>query len=137
MQSANTSVNIYDILATKMQGILPEKVFLLLQMPHCCRTWQSCFRSPCICWLPPVWGTCFGLSHCLACMREILVFLCDRRVSALLQVVCSGHSLGAALASICAVWASVQYPNADVLSVTIGQARCSLSSHPAASPPWA
>ena len=37
------------------------------------------------------------------------------------QVICSGHSLGAALASLCSVWASVQYPSADVLSVTIGQ----------------
>ena len=46
----------------------------------------------------------------------------------LLQVVCSGHSLGAALASLCAVWASVQYPNADVLSVTIGQASLRISS---------
>ena len=50
---------------------------------------------------------------------------CRAELGMLLQVVCSGHSLGAALASICAVWASVQYPNADVLSVTIGQASLS------------
>lgn len=41
--------------------------------------------------------------------------------SKFVQVICSGHSLGAALASLCSVWASVQYPNADVQSVTIGQ----------------
>lgn len=61
LQAANTSVNIFDILAIKMNGVPPEKV------------------------------------------------------------ICTGHSLGAALASLCSVWASVQYPSADILSVTIGQ----------------
>ena len=32
----------------------------------------------------------------------------------------SGHSLGAGVASICAVWASLTYPTADVRLVTFG-----------------
>ena len=36
-------------------------------------------------------------------------------------MLCAGHSLGAALAGLCGVWASNQYPSADVLTVVIGQ----------------
>ena len=44
------------------------------------------------------------------------------------QVLCAGHSLGAALAGLCGVWASNQYPSADVLTVVIGQV--SFWNHP-------
>ena len=37
------------------------------------------------------------------------------------QVVCAGHSLGAAVASICGLWAAAHYPAADILTVTLGQ----------------
>ncbi|EIE24481.1 alpha/beta-hydrolase [Coccomyxa subellipsoidea C-169] len=36
------------------------------------------------------------------------------------KVICTGHSLGAALASLCGVWASLQWLDADVRVVTFG-----------------
>ncbi len=36
------------------------------------------------------------------------------------KVICTGHSLGAALASICGLWSSLQWLDADVRVVTFG-----------------
>lgn len=36
------------------------------------------------------------------------------------KVICTGHSLGAALATLCGVWSSLQWLDADVRVVTFG-----------------
>lgn len=36
------------------------------------------------------------------------------------KVLCSGHSLGAGLATLCGVWAALQWPATDVRVVTMG-----------------
>jgi hypothetical protein len=38
----------------------------------------------------------------------------------MLQVVCTGHSLGAALATLCGTWAATTYPTADVRVANFG-----------------
>jgi predicted lipase len=39
------------------------------------------------------------------------------------RVLCCGHSLGGALATLAATWASFEYPEADVRCVTLGSPR--------------
>jgi predicted lipase len=39
------------------------------------------------------------------------------------RVICCGHSLGGALATLAAAWASCQYPDADVRCITLGSPR--------------
>jgi hypothetical protein len=39
------------------------------------------------------------------------------------RVLCCGHSLGGALATLGAVWASFQFPNADIRCITLGSPR--------------
>lgn len=109
MQAANSSVNIFDILETKMDGVLPEKVSALRQNTTlgCKDSWAQKQCTGCLSWR--------GVGVFVQSWLEVEV--------PVRQVVCAGHSLGAALASICSVWASVQYPSADVLSATIGQVR--------------
>lgn len=39
------------------------------------------------------------------------------------RVLCCGHSLGGALATLASAWASYEYPDADVRCVTLGSPR--------------
>ena len=50
--------------------------------------------------------------------RSVLMGLSNGRPPT--KVVCTGHSLGAGVASICGLWASLQWVEADVRVVTFG-----------------
>ena len=48
------------------------------------------------------------------------------------RVICTGHSLGGALATLCAPWCAVEYPKADVRCITFGSPRVGAHNRPSA-----
>ena len=48
------------------------------------------------------------------------------------RVICTGHSLGGALATLCAPWCAIEYPKADVRCITFGSPRVGAHNRPSA-----